>query len=371
MAFVEAELEPLLHDAPWAAEDHIPAEIAGHIRRRSAEHGFYGGDFPADVGGRGVDPLGAALLRIHAAQARCRLASVAMSGPEGPTPLFLLGTVDQRQRYLRPLVEARATRALALTEPQAGSDTSALTCRAVRVGDGWTLNGVKTFVTNAADADVVIVLALTGESSRNVPELTAFLVERGSPGMHVVREIEAMWGGAKRYELLFSDCFVPLNAVLGGELGVGNALFQMLDSLGHGRIAIAATCVGFAKQALALALEHAVRRHAFGVAIARHQHVQEHLVSAHLEIEAAELLVLRAAWRQSRNDDELSDAALAKLAATEGAFRAIDSALQVFGGVGYTRDLPIERLLREVRLYRIVDGTTEIQKLIVAGSLGL
>lgn len=178
-----------------------------------------------------------------------------------------------------------------------------------------------------------------------------------------------MWAGNRRYELGLSDCRVSADAVLGGAAGVGNALWQTLDNFSDSRLSIAATCVGLATQALAIAVDHARARHTFGVPIGQHQHVQEHLVTAHLETAAAELLLLRAAWRASRDLDTPADAAMAKLAAAEKSFTAVDSALQVLGGLGYTRATPIERLLREVRLYRIVDGTSEIQKVIVARTL--
>lgn len=369
--FVERDLGPLEQGADWAEHDQVPATVAEKVRHMSGELGFYGADFPTDDGGLGVDEVGSALLRMRAGAHRCRLAQVAVSGPEGPTRLLLAGTPEQRRRYLHPLVRGRAIRALALTEPEVGSDVSALRCRAERTSGGWLLNGVKSFVTNGAEADFVIVFAVTEPAAPplNTPRVTAFLVDRDTPGLSVRREVKGMWSGNRRYELGLRDCRVPAGSVLGGDAGVGNALWQALDNFGDGRLAIAATCVGLATQALAVAVAHARERHAFGVPIGQHQHVQEHLVTAHMETAAAELLVLRAAWRASRHLDTPADAALAKLAAAEKCFRAVDSALQVLGGLGYTRDVPVERLLREVRMYRIVDGTSEIQKVIVARTL--
>jgi alkylation response protein AidB-like acyl-CoA dehydrogenase len=371
--FVDRELAPLEEGAEWIGEDRVPSDLARHTRRRSAECGFYGPDFSVKLGGRGLDPVGMALLRIHAAAMPSRLAQVAMAGPEGPTPLLLLGTNEQQQRYLRPLVEGRTTRCLALTEPDAGSDTSVLKTSARRVPGGWALTGRKMYVTNGAEADVAIVLATCDERrqspKRNGSSITAFIIERGTRGVKVIREINGMWGGERRYELALEHCVVPDASVLGGEAGIGMGLFQTLDCLAYGRLATSAICVGLARQALERAVQHARKRRAFGVPIGRHQHVQAHLVDAQVNLEAAELLVLRAAWRQEQGIDTLADAAIAKLSATENAFRIIDSAIQVLGGAGYTRDLPLERLLRQVRLYRIVDGTSEIQKVIIANSL--
>lgn len=369
--FVERELVPLQRDADWQADDRVPPDIMAKVRLRSAELGFYGVGFPADVGGSGIDPLGAVLLAMHAHENRCRLAQLAVPGPEGPTQLLLQGTEEQRQRHLRPLVQGRAIRSLAVTEPTAGSDVSAMRTRAHHQPDGsWRLNGTKTFVTNGKDADVCIVLAVSGEpvAGRAAP-VTAFLVEHGTIGLTVTREIHGMWGGDRRFEIRFDNCRLGPEAVLGGRDGVDVALFQLLDSFSDGRLIIAAKCVGLARQALRLATEYARIREAFGVRIGQHQHVQAHLVNALVRMDAAELLVLRGAWRRAQGIDSASDSAAAKLVAAEDAFTAVDAALQVLGGLGYTRDVPIERLFRQLRLYRIVDGTTEIQKVIIAHAL--
>jgi alkylation response protein AidB-like acyl-CoA dehydrogenase len=373
--FVDRELAPLETDADWLRQDRVPDDIARLTRRRSAEHGFYGAGFPADVGGTALDPVGVVLLRMHAAGTGSRLALLAVPGPEGPTRLLLVGTDSQRQSYLRPLVEGRATRCLALTEATAGSDASALSTWACPTEQGWVLNGTKCFVTNGAGADVALVLAATGEvapGAEGPPPISVFLVPKGTPGVRVVREMEGLWGGDPRFELSFESCALPWDAVLGGQDGVGLGMYQTLDNLSFGRLTIAATCVGLARHALNLAIDRARTRRSFGTTIGQHQHVQAHLVDSRLRVDTAELLVLRAAWRQAHDTDTAADSAMAKLWAAEGAFAVVDSALQVHGGLGYTRDLPLERMLRQVRLYRIVDGTSELLKVLIARSeLGL
>ena len=364
--FIRRGLRPLAADLAAGGLEAVPAELRREVRRRSAEHGFYAADFPEDVGGQGVDQVGMAQLRISAARDDCALGQLAVAGPEGPTHALLAATPQQRERYVRPLVEARISRCLALTEPDAGSDASRIRSRARRVAGGWVINGRKTFVTNGAEADVALVVARTdGESGlTGGTAATTFLVDQGTPGYQPTRRIPCMWEGDARWEVVLEDCFVPDGQVLGGPEAVGSGLLDMFESLAYGRVAIAALCVG-----LGYGVDHARRREAFGRRIGEYQHVQQHLVDAHVRLRAAELLVLDAAAELDAGNNQAVAAATAKLAASEWAFAAADGVLQVLGGMGYASDLPVEELVRQLRLYRIVDGTSELQKVIIAREL--
>jgi alkylation response protein AidB-like acyl-CoA dehydrogenase len=369
--FVDRSLRPL--DQAGPAVDEVAAELRALVRQRAGAAGFYAPDFPAAFGGQDLDQLGAARLRMAAARSSCALAQYAVAGPEGPTPLLLSATPEQQKRYLTPLVRGELTRCLALSEPEAGSDASALRTTAERDADGWRINGVKTFVTNGAEADVALVVARTAESAiplrGSVPAATVFLVDKGTPGYRPTRRIGCMWQGEPRWEVVLDDCRVPDSHVLGGPEAVGLGLYVVLESFLAGRVAIAAKCVGMAYRAYDLALPYARDRKAFGAPIGSYQHVQRLLVDAHTRLRAAELVVLDAAERVDAGTATPADAATAKLVASEWAGDIIDDMLQVFGGAGYSRDLPIEGLLRQARLYRIVDGTSEVQRVIIAREL--
>jgi alkylation response protein AidB-like acyl-CoA dehydrogenase len=369
--FLHRRVRPLAADLPPGGVEAVPDEVRRAVRRTSAQHGFYAADFPEDVGGQGLDQVGMARLRISAARDDCALGQLAVAGPEGPSQALLAATPQQRERYLRPLVEGRIIRCLALTEPDAGSDAAGIRSRARRVAGGWVIDGRKTFVTNGAEADVALVVARTdGEAPGAVgTAATTFLVDRGTPGYQPVRRIPCMWEGDARWEVVLEGCFVPDGQVLGGPEAVGSGLLDMFESLAYGRVAIAALCVGLGYRALRYGVDYARARTAFGRRIGEYQHVQQHLVEAHVRLRAAELLVLDAAGQLDAQDNAAAAAATAKLAASEWAFAAADGVLQVLGGIGYARDLPVEELVRQLRLYRIVDGTSELQKVIVAREL--
>jgi acyl-CoA dehydrogenase len=366
--FVDQSLRPLNPSAPPA--DEVAPELLAQVRQRAGAAGFYAPEYPSTLGGQDLDQVGAARLRIAAARSTCALAQYAVAGPEGPTPLLLSATPEQQRRYLVPLVRGELTRCMALTEPEAGSDTSAIRTTAVRCADGWRINGVKTFVTNGAEADLALVIARTTESATplrgSVPATTVFLVDRGTPGYRPTRRIDCMWQGENRWEVVLDDCLVQHSQVLGGTEAVGLGMYAVLESFLAGRLAIAAKCVGMAYRSYDLALPYARHRTAFGAAIGSYQHVQRLLVDAHVRLRAAELLVLDTAERVDAGTATPADAATAKLVASEWACEVIDDMLQVFGGAGYSRDLPIEGLLRQARLFRIVDGTSEVQRVVIA-----
>ena len=361
-AFIDTELAPLARQTCGGPGDPVPADVRAHVRRRSAQLGFYAGDYPADCGGDDLPLAAAVLLRETAQRSGCVLAPWALAGAEGPSPLLLSGTLEQKERYLRPLVTGELTRCLAMTEPEAGSDASGLRTTAAPDGDGWVIRGRKMFVSGADEADLTLVIARTGEEEGAI---SAFVVERGTPGLVLGQRFTGM-SGEPVFEVVLDDVKVgPI-----GQLGAGGRLAGIL-ALSRGRLMVAALCNGIAEYALRLALDHARQRHAFGQPIGSFQHVQAHLVTSAMAVESARMLCYAAAGRADAGMLAMEDAAMAKLAATETAIAVVDRALQVFGAAGWVRGHPLEWLYRHVRAMSIVEGTSEIQKVIIAHALGL
>ncbi|MFZ3475664.1 acyl-CoA dehydrogenase family protein [Streptomyces sp. 4.24] len=371
-SFIARELVPLWADLPETC-DQPPADLRDWVRRRSASLGFYAGDYPEELGGAGM-PFAAVVQLHHAAGASgCPLAPYALAGSDGPSPLLRGGTEEQVTRYLGPLVRGTAVRCLALTEPEAGSDAFALATAARRTGDGgWVLSGRKTFVSNADRADFALVVANTGVAAgaAQASGPTAFVVPMDTPGMRIGQRLAGM-SGEPLFELLLDDVRLAADAVVGGEAGIGGALGHGLDSLTRGRLVVAAQCNGTAEYALELAVAHARERRAFGARIGSYQHVQEHLVTSRAEVETAKLLTLACARLADAGTETAENAALAKLTSSETAARVVDRALQVHGATGWVRGHPLEFLYRHVRMMTIIEGTSEIQKVIVARAMGL
>ncbi|MGK5544598.1 acyl-CoA dehydrogenase family protein [Streptomyces sp. URMC 127] len=369
-AFVRRELEPLAAELP---EDGglPPAELRTYVRRRSAKLGFYAGDHPEELGGSGM-PFTAVVMLHHAAgRSGCPLAPYALAGSDGPSPLLRRGTQAQIERYLKPLVRGEATRCLALTEPNAGSDAFRLSTTARQDADGdWVLSGRKTFVSNAGHADFVIVVARAVDGDGKDLGPTAFVTAMDRPRLRVGQRYEGM-SGEELYELVLDEVRLPADAVIGGGAGVGAALGDGMDSLSRGRLVVAAMCNGIAEYALELGAGYARERKAFGERIGAYQHVQEHLVSSRAEVEAAKLLTLACARLVDDGVEAPENAALAKLTSSETAVRVVDRALQVHGATGWVRGHPLEFLYRHVRMMTIIEGTSEIQKVIVARAMGL
>ncbi|MBG0831416.1 acyl-CoA dehydrogenase family protein [Planomonospora sp. ID67723] len=361
--FVRRELVPLAADL-GETTDLPPADLRDYARRRSASLGFYAGDYPEELGGAGM-PFSAVVQLHHAAgRSGCPLAPYALAGSDGPSPLLVHGTDEQIKRYLVPLVRGEAARCLALTEPQAGSDAFHLTSTATRDGDGWVLNGRKTFVSNADHADFAIVIAGTDAGP------TAFVLDMDTPGLRIGQRYEGM-SGEPLFELVLDRAQVGGDAVIGGENGVGTAMERGIDSLSRGRLVVAAQCNGIAEYALRLGVDYARERRAFGERIGAYQHVQEHLVSSRAEVEAAKLLTLACARLVDQGTEDPQNAALAKLTSSQTAMRVVDRSLQVHGATGWVRGHPLEFLYRYVRMTTLIEGTSEIQKVIIARAMGL
>ncbi|MEE1783464.1 acyl-CoA dehydrogenase family protein [Streptomyces sp. SP17BM10] len=368
-SFIRRELVPLAAELPETA-DQPPADLRAYVRKRSAALGFYAGDYPEELGGSGM-PFTAVVLLHHAAgRSGCSLAPYALAGSDGPSPLLRNGTPEQIERHLVPLVRGEQTRCLALTEPHAGSDAFRLTTTAVRTGDTWVLNGRKTFVSNADRAGIVLVVAATDLGDGSTVGATAFVLPMDQPGLRIGQRYEGM-SGEPLFELLLDGVTVGPEAVIGGEEGIGAATALAIDSLSRGRLVVAAMCNGVAEYALRAGVEYAREREAFGRPIGDYQHVQEHLVTTRAEVEASKLLTLACARLVDDGTEAPENAALAKLTASETAVRAVDRSLQVHGATGWVRGHPLEFLYRYVRMMTIIEGTSEVQKVIIARSMGL
>jgi butyryl-CoA dehydrogenase/acyl-CoA dehydrogenase len=370
-SFIDRELRPLDEAELASDRDDVPVELRDRVRRRAAELGFYAADFPEDLGGSGLPQLGMVLLREAAARTGCRLAAFTLYGPEGPTGVLLAGTDEQKKTYLMPLITAEKSMCFALTEPDAGSDAQSIKTTAVKDGDEWILNGRKHFITNGKHADFALVFAANDRDKKAQGGITAFIVERGTPGFSVGRGQVGMVEGEGQFELLFDDCRVHEEHVLGGPGNVGLGFYSAMQFLAMGRLSIGALCNGIADYCLSLGLDYAKERKAFDRPIGKNQYVQGHLVESLIEIRASRLMTYECAWKYDHGDPVIQESSIVKLYASEMVNRVVDRMIQVHGGMGWMRELPLERIYRLVRIFTLVEGTSEIQKYIIAKSLGL
>jgi len=369
--FVDRELRPLEEEHLDPERDEVPVELRDGVRRRSAELGFYAADFPEDLGGSGLPQLGMVLLREAAARTGCRLAASATYGPEGPTGLLLSGTDEQKKRYLMPLITAERSMCFALTEPDAGSDAQNIKTTAVKDGGDWILNGRKHFITNGKHADFALVFAANDRTKKAQGGITAFIVEKGTPGFEVGRGQIGMVEGEGQFELVFNDCRVAEEQILGGPQNEGMGFYSAMQFLAMGRLSIAAGCNGIADYALGLGIDYAKERVAFERPIGKNQYVQGHIVESAVELKASKLMTYECAWKYDQGDAVIRESSMVKLYATEMVNRVVDRMIQVHGGMGWMREVPLERLYRFVRIFTLVEGTSEIQKYIIAKTLGL
>jgi alkylation response protein AidB-like acyl-CoA dehydrogenase len=370
-SFIDRELRPLEDEHLDPEVDEVPVELAQRVRRRSAELGFYAADFPEDLGGSGLPALGMVLLRETAWSAGSRLAAFATYGPEGPTGVLLAGTDEQKKKYLTPLITAEKSMCFALTEPDAGSDAQNIKTRAEKDGDEWVINGNKHFITNGKYADFALVFAVNDREKKAQGGITAFIVEKGTPGFQVGRAQKGMVDGEAQYELIFDNCRVPEENVLGGPDNVGMGFYAAMQFLAMGRLSIAAMCNGIAQFAFETGLRYAKDRKAFDRPIGKNQYIQGHLVESLIRIKAARLMTYECAWKYDQGDAVMQESSIVKLYSSEMVNDVVDRMIQVHGGMGWMRELPLERLYRFVRIFTLVEGTSEIQKYIIAKTLGL
>ena len=362
--FVEKEL--YRHEDEVERLDEIPVGLASAIRGKALAAGLYAANMPAELGGGGLDALSVVLVERELGRASYGLQMLV----ERPSNVLLACEGEQRERYLLPAIRGERHDCVAMTEPGAGSDVRSMTTRAVRDGGDYVINGTKHFISHADMADFIILFAATGEehTSRGPRKLiTTLLVDKATPGLAVRRGPHCVSNrGYHQCELVFTDCRVPTANRLGEE-GRG---FDLLGQwLGATRLTVAATSLGRARRVLEAATEWAARRYQFGQPIGRFQGVGFQLADLATELEAAELLTLRAGARLDQGTMTDSDAAMAKVYASEMLGHVTDAAVQIFGGMGLMSDLPVERWWRDARVERIWDGTSEIQRHIISRAL--
>jgi butyryl-CoA dehydrogenase len=359
--FAEREIMPV------ADEMERKGEFPHDLVRRAAELGLLGVPYPEEVGGTGLDSLAYAITIEELSRASGSMGIIVSAHTSlGCNPIYLAGTSDQKERFLRPLASGAKLGAYGLTEPEAGSDSRGTRTRAHRDGDSWVLNGSKRFITNAGVADTYIVTALT-ERDADSGHISAFIVESDAPGFSIGRLEEKMGLHASRTgELLFDDCRIPAANLLGPE-GEGDRLF--LKTLDGGRIGIGAMALGLAQAAYEAASAYSKERQQFGRPIASFQGVAFMIADMATQLDAARLLVYRAAWLKDQGQPYSTEAAMAKLFASEMARQVTNDAIQVHGGYGYITEYHVERYLRDAKLTEIGEGTSQIQRLVIARNL--
>lgn len=360
--FVSRELDPLAEGVE--ASDHLPADVI----KRLADLGYFGLTIPVEYGGLGLGV--AAYCEIVREFGRTHSAFFQIIDDNNGMGSHLIAagaSEDIRSSCLRELAAGKAVASFALTEPEAGSDAGAIRTLAVRDGDSYVLNGRKHFISNAAWAKYFTVVARTEPLGVQDGRISAFLVESGTPGFTVGRRQEMMGlRGAAQHELIFEDCRVAVGNRLGEE---GAGLSAATTALSRGRLTVAAWSLGAAERALELGIAYARDRQQFGQPIGRFQGVQWLIADSATELAAAWALVGQVARDVDSGVARQRHASMAKLFATEAAGRAADRMLQVHGGAGYAKDLPLERIYRDLRVQRIIEGTSEVQRMIIAGSL--
>jgi acyl-CoA dehydrogenase len=363
--FVETELYP--HEQLVEATGELNEELRRVLRAKAMDAGLFAANMPTEVGGAGLDTVSWILFEKELGRASYILHFGCVARPSN---ILLACVGEQRERYLLPAVRGERTECLAMTEPQAGSDVRGMRATAVLQGGDFVINGTKHFISHADHSDFVILFAATGEeeSPRGRRKLiTAFLVDMGTPGF-VVRPgyRNVSHRGYTNSILEFNDCRVPRSAVL-GEVHKG---FEVANTwLGATRLQVAANCLGRAERALELATQWAVDRVQFGQQIGKFQGVSFKLADMAVELRAAELLTLHAAWKMDQKTATDMDMAIAKLKATEMLAMVTDEALQIHGGMGLMSDLPLERFWRDARIERIWEGTSEVQRHIISRAL--
>ncbi len=360
--FVAERLMPLEDEV--ARTDHIPAEIADEMRRL----GLFGMTIPEEYGGLGFMAEEEVLVAMELGRTSPAFRSlIGTNNGIGSQGILLDGTEEQRQAYLPKLAAGDIIGSFALTEPDAGSDAASLRTAAERDGDHFVLSGTKRYITNAPEADLFTVMARTDPSQRGAAGITAFLVPAGTPGI-TIGESERKMGqqGTHVADVVFTDCRVPESAIIGGPARLGMGFKTAMKVLDRGRLHISAVCVGVAERLIADALEFATGREQFGKPIAQHQLVQAMLADSRTEAYAARSMVLDAARRRDGGERITMVAAACKLFASEMVGRVADRAVQIHGGAGYIADYAVERFYRDVRLFRLYEGTSQIQQLIIA-----
>jgi alkylation response protein AidB-like acyl-CoA dehydrogenase len=359
--FAETELRP--HVMEWDELQQFPRELLA----KCAALGLMGIQFPEEYGGAGMSSVDYCLCIEELARVDPSVClSIAAHNGLGASHIFMFGTEEQRQKYLVPLATGEKLAAWGLTEASSGSDAAAMRTTAVRDGDGWVINGSKQFITHGRTGDTLVVLAVTNRAKGN-RGISAFIVEKDTPGFRAgKKENKLGMRASETSELIFENCRVPANQLLGTE---GQGFINALQVLDAGRIGIAALAVGLAQGAYDAARAYAFEREQFGQPIGSFQSIRAKLVDNGVRIEAARLLTYRAAAMKDEGQRTTLEAAMAKLYSSEIAVRAAEDGVQIHGGYGFIKDYPAEKYFRDVKLTTIGEGTSEIQRLVIARQL--
>jgi len=360
--FAETEIRPHVRD--WDQAQHFPIELVPKL----AALGLLGIQFPETYGGAGMSAIDYCICIEELSRVDPGVAlSVAAHNGLCAAHIGLFGSEAQKQRYLVPLARGEKIGGWALTESTSGSDAAGMRTTALRSGNEWVLNGSKAFTTHGRVADILVVMAVVTEKAAGSKGISAFIVEKGTAGMTAGKKEDKLGMRASdTSEVVFENCRVPENQVV-GEIGLGFVgAMQVLDA---GRIGIAALSVGLAQGAYEAALRYAQERKAFGKTISSFQAIQWKLADDATRIEAARLLTYRAASLKGRGERTTLESAMAKLYASEAAVKAADNCVQIHGGYGFVKDYPAEKYFRDVKLTTIGEGTSEIQRLVIARQL--
>ncbi len=358
--FAEGEIAP--HVMEWDEASKFPSEIIPKL----GEMNLLGIIFPEKYGGAGLGYVEYVIAIEELSRVDGSIGIiVAAHNSLCTNHIYKFGSEEQRQKYVVPLAQGKKLGCWSLTEPEAGSDAGGTRTTAARNNQGWVLNGAKTFTTNGHYADICVAMAVTDQAARGI---SAFVVEKGTPGFKPgKKENKLGLRASDTSEVLFSDCQVPEQNLLGKE---GEGFKNSLQILDGGRISIAALGLGMAQGAYEAALKYAQQRKQFGKAISEFQAIQFKLADMAMEIDAARLLTYRAAWMADRGDKRLTaESCMAKLYAGEVAVKVANEGVQIFGGYGFTKDYPAEKFYRDVKLCTIGEGTSEIQRLVIARQL--
>ena len=374
--WAEKEVKPIvLEKDRGSVED---AWMEDQVKQMAA-HGWLGVPYSKDYGGAGLDVISYAIVVEELSRVDGGIGVICSAHTSlGAYPIAEFGTEAQKQKYLIPLAKGEKIGAFGLTEPGAGTDAQGQQTTAVLDGDHWVLNGSKIFITNAGYADVFIVIAVTGtvkdKKGRSMKEISAFIVERGFPGFSVGKHEKKMGiRGSSTCELVFEDCIVPKENLLGVQ---GRGFIIAMATLDGGRIGIAAQALGIAEGAIEETIKYTKERVQFGKRISQQQNTQFQIADMAARTQGAQYLVYAAACKkQAANENPnirySAEAAMAKLVAAEVASDVTRRCLQLFGGYGYTRDYPIERMMRDAKITEIYEGTSEVQRMVIAANLGV
>ena len=364
--FAEKEVKPLAQEVDETEE--FPRETV----EKMAKLGFLGIPVPKEYGGQGCDPLTYAMC-VEELSKVCGTTGVIVSAHTSLCcdPIMTYGTEEQKQKYLVPLAKGEKLGAFGLTEPGAGTDAQGQQTKAYLDGDEWVLNGSKIFITNGKEADVYVIFAVTSvvedKRGRKKKMISAFIVEKGTPGFTFgTKEKKMGIKGSSTYELIFTDCRIPKENMLGKQ---GQGFKIAMHTLDGGRIGIASQALGIAEGALDLTINYVKERKQFGRTIAQQQNTQFVLADLATKVQAAQLLVYKAAMAKATQKVYSVEAAMAKLFAAEVAMEVTTKCVQLHGGYGYIREYDVERMMRDAKITEIYEGTSEVQRMVISGSL--